>query len=222
MGFPFLLALLAPPLFPAEDAGWQTFVDPVYHVHVEAAARLSGEPPTLLGVTLDEESGQDADAVRYCTRWTANPDGTRSCTAERSCYVNCRRAAVWRHRLDIGLWQLRSPPSTVLAEDGQTSVPIKGWSWLRWYRRLTRDRTIGPECALDPGCATKVFGAVVRHLKTDYPPKRCPGSKYPAALGAWIPHYVCGPSRDACGCRAREKRLDTARQWSAMAGPPER
>jgi len=168
----------------------------------EYVAERTGEPVEILAASMRAESEGKRGSIGYCTKWVPTPAGKLICRDWTSCYKNCRRAGVWQNRLDLGVWQLRDVPFRV------RGIRTVGWSWLRWYRENV-DGTVPDDCPMDPECASDIMVAVVNHLKTDYKPKNCRGSRWPNSVGAWLAHYSGGP-RPGVGCKARESRLHSA------------
>jgi len=179
----------------------------------------TGVPADILRSMIGGVPGQTGEssgytgAVRWCSEWVTRSDGKLTCpndkladgsNRQKSCYYSCRGAKIWKNRLDIGIWGLRDPPAKV------GGVPVKGWSWIRWYERKTGEDL--PEmCALDWTCASVVMVAVIRHLQAGAAKAKvkCRKPMYVPEL-QWLEGWN--------GCSSYRARVS---YWISQGGKPE-
>lgn len=210
-----LTFLLVLPINSQELADRPHPVRPEAWPHLVEAVELTGEPLELLASLLGHESdGGHPGMVRYCTKWRPIPrDKLRRwrCVAETDCRKNCTRAKVWNNRLDVGMWQLRDVPTTIVVRG--TKHRTKGHSWLREYATWSKT-PYNPRCALDPTCATKAFAAVVSYLELTYKPKACGMPGVDDHIASWLPYWSAGGrATDRRGCNKRQHHLETLQQF---------
>ncbi len=160
-------------------------------------AALTGEPLPLLRAVVERESGGREGAVRYCTEWHIRPDGRARCKREASCYHDCTRPRIWKHRMDCGIFQLRCVPRHVSVNGERVRTRHTNWP-----RRLG----VAQDCPMDADCAARMLAQIINQYKA-LPPKKCGSRGIPDERHSWLAYFSGGTGNNRRGCGARAKRI---------------
>jgi hypothetical protein len=181
-----------------------------------AAAETGTDWEVLASLLGHESAGGQLHLVTWCARWELIPGdaaGRVTCRDIRRCDTDCRRPAIWDHRIEVGPWQFRDPPTSVVVDGVRR--PVKGFSWLRFRTRVAGVR-YEPARALEWEYATQTFVWIVNYLDRTYPPKACGMTEENDGVAAWLSYYAAaGGAGDRKGCDTRAHHLLAAERAHA-------